>query len=111
MKLPITSLLFVVSQMNAVTNKPVVIHLRPHHDYIDADSAGKLLELANAPAVIHLPNSAPKSDLQGNAWSVDVKNLGPSKVTITSEQSFRVEVKVNETVHISSDGRTYRLTH
>ena len=93
-------------QMNMLQSKQVV-HLEPHRTMIDISFGGKLLELINAPTLVNLPKVAPKQDSEGNPWSLDVKNLGPSVVTIVDTTHFNIIIKVNETVHIYSNGVAY----
>jgi hypothetical protein len=97
----------VIGQMNTLQDKQVV-HLQPHSGAIRADFGGKLLELLNAPAIIYLPMAPPKLDSQGNAWSVDIKNLGPGVVTVVGASQFSSRIIVGQTVHVSSNGMTYR---
>jgi hypothetical protein len=94
--------------MNTLQNKQVV-HLQPHSSVVRADFGGKLLELLNAPAVISLPTVPPKLDSQGNAWSVDIKNMGPSQVMVVGTSQFRSRIIVGQTVHVFSNGRVYSL--
>jgi len=96
-------------QMNMLQSKQVV-HLEPHRTMIDISFGGKLLELINAPTLVNLPKVAPKQDSEGNPWSLDVKNLGPSVVTVVTmvgAPQFSINIKVNETVHIYSNGAAY----
>jgi hypothetical protein len=106
-KATLICLILLVGQMNTMQDKPVV-YLQPHHISIDSRFSGKLLELANAPAVINLPVVPPKADYRGIPWSIDVKNLGPAAVAITGK-ALRVEVNVGQSVHISSDGAAYSV--
>jgi hypothetical protein len=92
--------------MNTLQSKPVV-HLSPHRAIIETSCGGKLLELINAPALINLPPVPPKQDSEGNPWSLDVKNLGPSVVTVVGAPQFSININVNQTVHISSTGARY----
>jgi hypothetical protein len=93
-------------QMNTLQSKQVV-HLQPYHKVIDSSFGGKLLELINAPTLINLPKVPPHQDSQGSPWSLDVKNLGPSMVTVVGTPQFRITVNVNQTVHIYSNGAAY----
>jgi hypothetical protein len=96
------------SQMKMLQDKPVV-HLQPHRASIESEFGGKLLELIHAPAIIYLPATPPKTDSQGNSWSIDIKNLGPGGVTVVSGSKFSAQIHVGQTVHISSDGHAYSL--
>jgi hypothetical protein len=89
-------------------SKPV-IHLRPHIDIIDAAWHGDLLELDHSPQVIYLPRYPPKADVQGNLWSLDIKNFGPLPVTVTANVQFSVTINTNQTVHVYSNGTGYFL--
>jgi hypothetical protein len=71
-----------VGQLQTSQAQDVLRLLPPHASSIPVTAAGKVVELLHAPPVVHLPHPAPKPDQQGNAWYVDVKNLGPNDVTI-----------------------------
>jgi len=81
--------------------------LQPHRTVIDTAFGGKLLELINAPASLDLPAVPPKQDSEGNPWAVDVRNLGPSAVTVVGKPQFSIKINVNQTVHIYSNGAAY----
>lgn len=102
------SLALVVGQMNALQEKPVV-HLLQHSSAVQADFGGKQLELQRAPTFIYLPMTPPKSDSQGNPWSVNIKNLGPAAVTVVGTGQFSSRIAVGQTIHIFSNGRSYSL--
>jgi hypothetical protein len=108
MKTSLMCLALFVGQMKTLQSKPVV-HLQPHRDAITADFGGDLLELINAPGVVNLPPVPPKPDPQGSPWFVDVKNLGPSAVTVVGKAQFNVKITVGQTVHIYSNGTEYSL--
>jgi len=110
MKAALISLALLLVQMNSLQDKPVA-HLPVHASVIDTQFGGKLLELINAPAQLLLPAIPPKVDSQGAPWSVDVKNLGPSAVTITGKAQFSVRISVGQTIHIFSNGTIYTLKH
>jgi hypothetical protein len=101
-------LALISGQMNAFQDRPVV-RLRPHKAAIEIGFDRSLLELIDGPAVLYLPPFPPQSDAQGTPWSVDVKNLGPSAVTVTGKPQFEITISVGQTVHIYSDGTTYFL--
>lgn len=86
-----------------------VVHLHPHSDTVDAGFGGELLELINAPAIIHLPIRPPLVDAEDNPWSIDVKNLGPRTVTIVDTARFRQQIMVGQTLHINSNGASYSV--
>jgi hypothetical protein len=71
---------------------------------------GQMNTLHDRP-VVYLPAVPPKFDLQGNPWSVDVKNLGPTVVTIIGKAQFSEPVNPGQTLHIHSNGAIYSLTH
>jgi hypothetical protein len=56
--------------------------LPPHASSIPATAGGEMVELLQAPSIVRLPLSPPEVDQTGNAWYVDVKNLGPNDVTL-----------------------------
>lgn len=93
-------------QMNTLQDKPVV-RLRAHQDFIPVEFGGDLVVLANGPTVVHLPNLPPTLDSQRRPWSVDLKNLGSSTVTIVGKAQFTVQVDVDRTVQIKSNGTAY----
>ena len=110
MKLLLIAALVLGGQMISHQDKPVV-HLRPHTDTIDAAFGGSILELSQSPPVIHLPAPPPKPDADGNQWAIDVKNCGPSAVTIADRANFSVVAGIGQTVHIDSNGAIYFLKH
>lgn len=102
--------LLVFAQINTLQSREVV-HLKPQATNIEIDFRGKLLELINSPAELHLPPRYPGSDSNGVPWNLDVKNSGPGAVTITGAGHFTTAVAVGQTIHLRSDGRSYFLTH
>jgi hypothetical protein len=106
MSIILICLALITGQMNTLQDKPVV-HLHSHQDSIPAEFGGDLLVLVNGPQVVHLPNSAPRMDSLGRPWSVYIKNLGPGTVTIVGKSQFTVDVGVNRTVEIKSNGEIY----
>lgn len=111
MRILSVGLILFAYQMNTLQPKPVV-HLQPHRDSIEMDFNGDLVELINAPPIVHLPIMPPKPDAQGIPWSVDVKNLGPLPVSITNDTThFDVRVRVGQTIRIQSFDSEYRLIH
>jgi hypothetical protein len=84
-----------------------VVRLQPHSSAIRVDFGGKLLELINAPTIIYLPMTPPKSDSQGNPWAVDIKNLGPSAVTVVGTAQFSLRIPAGRSKRIFSSGRSY----
>jgi hypothetical protein len=108
MKTSLFCLALLVGQIDTLQSKSVV-HLQPHRNSISVESGGQLLELINAPFAINLPLSPPKADSAGIPWSIDVKNLGPSVVTVADKAQFSVHINVGQTVHIYSNGTVYSL--
>jgi hypothetical protein len=106
MKIPVICLALFFGQINTRVDKQVV-HLRPQSVSIDVGFGGKLLELINPPTLLSLPAVPPKQDPQGNPWFVDVKNLGPSAVTVVGKPAFSIHIRANQTVHIYSNGAAY----
>lgn len=104
------SVALILGQLNALHDKPIV-HLLPHSNTIRADDGGKLLELINAPSTVGLPKLPLKLDDQGNQWRIQIKNLGPSSVTIVDSGHFRLEINVGQTVQIYSNGTEYIQKH
>jgi hypothetical protein len=99
---------FFAGQMNTLQQRHVV-HLQTAGQVIAGEFGGDLLELSNAPAVIDLPTVPPKLDSQRSPWSIDVKNLGPGRVTVVGKNQFSVRINVGRTVRIYSDGTAYSL--
>jgi hypothetical protein len=97
MKALLVSVAVLIGQMNTLQEKQVV-HLQPHSGAIRADFGGKLLELQNAPAIVYLPMAPPKLDLQGNPWSLDIRNLGPGVVAVVGTSQFSLRIMVGQTV-------------
>ena len=98
----------IIGQMNTLQNKQV-IHLQPHHDTIETEFGGKLLELINTPTIIYLPTTAPKPDPQGQPWSIDIKNLGPGVITVSGQVRFTVRLRVGQIAHVMWNGTSYSL--
>ena|ERR1035437_6081315 len=93
-------------QMNTLQQRTVV-RLQPHQDVIKTEFGGKLVELINAPAVIQLPKLPPKQDSLGEPWSIEVRNLGPGKVTVVGNRLFSVLINAGQTAQIMSNGLNY----
>jgi len=110
MKPFVIALALFAGQAMTLQDKPVV-HLRPHTNAIDATFRGSLLELSQPPATLFLPTPPPGPGDDGTPWTIDVKNFGPSPVTIVGRAPFSVPVAIGQTVHIVSNGRTYLLKH
>jgi hypothetical protein len=108
MRLLLVSIAFLIGQMNTLQEKPVV-YLQPHSDAIQTVYGGKLLELINTPATIHLPSKAPKVDADGDQWTIQIKNLGPNGVTVVDAGHFRVQINVGQTIHVYSNGAAYSV--
>ncbi|MDD1748393.1 MAG: hypothetical protein LUO89_00805 [Methanothrix sp.] len=102
-------LILFAGQLNTLQPKPVV-HLQPHKNSIEVGFDGSLLELINAPPIIHLPKFPPKPNAHGGPWFVEVKNMGPASVTITNDTThFETPIRVGQTVQIKSSGSEYLL--
>ena len=110
MKTLLMPLALLAGQAINLQAKPVV-HLKPNTDLIQPAFGGSILELLQAPPVIHLPVAPPKPDANGNRWTVDVKNFGPQPVTVVDKGTFNAPVAVNQTIHIVSNGSVYLLKH
>lgn len=95
-------------QMNTLQEPPVV-HLPPYHDSIPSQFGGKLLELIDAPSTIFLPTDPRKLDANGEPWSIDIKNLGPAMVMVTSKRHFSVSISGGRTVHVVWNGTAYAV--
>jgi hypothetical protein len=108
LKIILFGMTLLATQMLTYKDKPVV-HLQQLHDTIDIAFDGKLLQLVNAPAVVHLPSVPPPANPDGHPWSIDIKNLGPSAVTVEGRALLRVVVGVGQTLHVDSNGADYSL--
>lgn len=85
-----------------------------HASNIPETAGGQLVELLKAPASVRLPHPVPKRDLQGNAWYVDVKNMGPNDVSLEQAPLFeQVDPQVvillhpQDTARIRANGSGY----
>lgn len=99
-----------LGQMSTFQGRPVVRLTAPHDVILGADG-GKLIELINSPATIHLPQNPPRADNAGNQWDVAIKNLGPAAVTIVGKSDFSVQAGLGQTVEIASNGSNYIVKH
>jgi hypothetical protein len=108
MKTLLVCIAVMIGQMSTLQTKQVA-HLPPNRDTIQTESGGKLLELDNAPAIVHLPATPPKLDPQGQPWSIDIENLGPGVTTVLGQGQFTVRIRVAQTVHVVWNGTSYSL--
>ena len=108
MRALLVCLILFVGQQNTLQDR-IVVHLRPNGNTIENDFGEKLLELINAPTLISLPTSPRRLDSQGNPWSIEVKNLGPSAVTVAGKGQFSSRINVGGTVHITWNSLVYSL--
>jgi|SRR5580704_17937656 hypothetical protein len=60
----------------------------PHASAIPESAGGQVVELLKAPPMVSLPHPAPRRDIQGNPWYVDVRNMGPNDVSIEQVPLF-----------------------
>jgi hypothetical protein len=82
MKLFLFCLALFLGQLQTLAGEDVLRLLPPHASSIPTTAGGVMVELLHAPSIVRLPHPPPKTDQLGNAWYVDVKNLGPNDVTI-----------------------------
>jgi hypothetical protein len=87
-----------------------VIRLAPHVSEIPASDGGKTVELFDAAPLVLLPKQPPHIYLKGAPWFVDVRNLGPSNVTLQGSNGFTVHIMPNETVRIRTAGTVFAVT-
>jgi len=73
-----------------------------------------MVELLKAPPTVRLPRPVPKRDPQGNAWYVDVKNLGSNDVALEEDPLFEqadpavvAVLHPRDTVRIRANGSRY----
>ena len=86
-----------------------VVRLTSNRSAIQAQWGGMRVELIDAPSSVYLPFPPPATDSLGRAWRIQVKNLGPTEVTISARGGFSTKVSVGRTVEIASDARSYAL--
>jgi hypothetical protein len=87
-----------------------IVHLPPGKSAILPSYGGKLVELNNAPTAVYLPSKIPPSTQA--AWDVEIRNLGPHNVTITSGAQFSTIVHPGETATVALRGSSsYVRTH
>jgi hypothetical protein len=79
----------------------------PHASNIPETAGGQLVELLHAPATVRLPRPVPKRDSQGNAWYVDVRNMGTNDVSL--EQAPLFEQVGNQVVTVLHPRDTARI--
>ena len=104
------ALLFSVAFFQIDARQPkAVVHLYAPQTSIPASFGGEMLELIHSSPVLSLPASPPGADANGNRWSLDIKNLGPTPVTIKAKALPAVALAVGQTIHIVSDGAAYFL--
>ena len=89
----------------------------PHASNISESDGGQLVELVNAPSSVRLPHPVPKRDPQGNAWHVDVKNMGPNDVSLVQLPIFEqmgpqvvVLLHPRDAVRVRANGSGYIAT-
>lgn len=97
-------------------SQPVVRLSPPHASNIPETAGGQLVELLKAPATVRLPHPVPKRDVQGSAWYVDVRNMGPNDVSLEQapvfEQASPTVVTIlrpRDTVRIRASGSGYAV--
>lgn len=88
MKLFVLLMALFAGQLQGPQGQSVVRLTPPHASNIPEAAGGQLVELLNAPASVRLPHPVPKRDPQGNAWYVDVKNMGPNDVSLEQSPVF-----------------------
>jgi hypothetical protein len=73
-----------------------------------------MVELLKAPPTVSLPHPVPKRDLQGNAWYVDVRNMGPNDVSLEQTPLFAqvgphvlILLHPRDTARIRANGSDY----
>ena len=95
-------------------SQPVVQLSPPHASSIPETAGGQLVELLKAPASVRLPHPVPKRDLQGSAWYVDVRNMGPNDVSVEQAPLFAqvgpqvlIVLRPRDTARIRASGSGY----
>jgi hypothetical protein len=86
----------------------------PHASNIPETAGGQLVELLKAPPSVRLPHPTPKLDPQGNAWYVDVRNMGPNDVSLEQAPLFEqvgpqivILLHPRDTARIRANGSGY----
>ena len=86
----------------------------PHASNIPETARGQLVELLKAPPGVRLPHPVPKQDALGNAWYVDVRNMGPDDVSLEEVSRFSqvgpqvvIVLHPRDTARIRANGSGY----
>jgi hypothetical protein len=87
-----------------------IVRLPAHTSKIPVSDGGKTVELLDAPPIVYLPQRPPHMSFNGVPWYVDVKNLGPSSVTLQGVNNFTVHLSPNGTVHVRTISTGYTST-
>jgi hypothetical protein len=88
MKLFVLLIALFAGQLQGPQGESVVRLSPPRASNVPETAGGQLVELLNAPPSVRLPHRAPKRDAQGNAWYVDVRNMGPNDVSLEQAPLF-----------------------
>jgi hypothetical protein len=80
------------------------VRLQSDKTVIPLAYGGKLVELLNTPAVISLPSDTAVQASSIETWTVQIKNLGPKKVTIRGGGNLNVSLLPNESATIVRKG-------
>ena len=102
--------LLLVGQMQMPLNEDVV-RLPPHASSIPGSDGGKMVELLYASPSLSLPKQFPAHDAKGEAWFVDVKNLGPAEVAVEGPRGFSVHLQPKQVVRIRAAGPSFSASY
>jgi hypothetical protein len=109
MKLFLFCIALFAGQLQTSQNEAVV-RLPPHAVLIPAADGGKMVELLYAAPSLSLPKQIPAMQVDGKAWYVDVRNLGPGEVALEGVGGFGVQLQPKQVVRIRAAGNTYSAT-
>jgi hypothetical protein len=88
----------------------VVVRLPAHASEISISDGGKTVELLDAAPIVSLPQQPPHMSFNGVPWYVNVRNLGPGKVTVRGNNGFTIHLMPNGMAHIGTVATGYSAT-
>jgi hypothetical protein len=116
MKLFVLMMVLFAGQLNGPQNGSILRLSGSHDTSIPATAGGQVVELLNVPMSVSLPRPVPKRDAQGNAWWVEVKNIGSNDVSVVAMPAFEqmgpqlvVLLHPTEKARIRANGSSYTV--
>jgi hypothetical protein len=111
MKALLIILALLSAQLPSRDDEPTVV-LPSAHATITADYGGEYVQLKNAPEVVNLPKTPPKTLPTGLTWYVDVINFGPNTVTLQQVGTqFSVRLQPKDSVRVVTSNTIYKVVH